>query len=110
GSGFRFGRTAWGRVVDGDLAAVVLGGLDHRTQQPQVVYAVCEAGGPLEPLDAGDLFQERAGLEHEQVVLAVVDAGEVHRQAAGDVGVLRTHQDLPVTLGDKVRRAVDVLE
>jgi hypothetical protein len=48
--------------------------------------------------------------EGEQVVLAVAHAGEVHRQAAGQVGVRRPHQHMPVALGHAVGGAVDEAE
>ena len=48
--------------------------------------------------EAGDLLEERAGLVAEGVVLAESDAGRVHGQAAGDVGVSGAEDDLAVAV------------
>lgn len=46
----------------------------------------------------GDLFQERPGLVAEGVVLAEADFGGVHGEAAGDVGVAPSEDDLAVAV------------
>ena len=56
------------------------------------------AGQGLLFAEAGDLFEERAGLVAERVVLAEADFGGVHGQAAGDVGVARAEDDLAVAV------------
>ena len=49
-------------------------------------------------VDAGDLFEERPGLVGEGVVLAEADAGGVHGEAAGQVGVFGAEDDLAVAV------------
>ena len=87
----------WAGMVDG---AAVAGGLGNRGEQFHVVHALVEgraAGQRGCLVDAGDLFEERPGLVGEGVVLAEPDARGVHRQATGQVRVLRPEDDLPVT-------------
>ena len=79
---------------DLDLGAALGGGLGDGGEQPQVVQPVLEGRHRRQVRHAGDLLEERARLEREQVVLAVADAGEVHRQAAGEVGVRGADRDL----------------
>ena len=54
-----------------------------------------------------DLFEEGAGLVDERVVLAESDAGGVHGHAAGQVGMLRAEDDLPVAGGAGVAVQVE---
>src|SRR5690349_9538733 len=78
---------------DLDLGAALGGGLGDGCQQPQVVQPVLEGRHRREVPDAGHLLEEGPRLEGEQVVLAVADTGEVHREAAGEVRVRRADRD-----------------
>ena len=49
-------------------------------------------------VDAGDLLEEGPRLIGESVVLTEADARGIHRQAAGQVRVIGTEDDLPVTV------------
>ena len=59
------------------------------------------------PCDAGDLLEERAGLVAEEVADAEGAAGEVHRQAALDVGVGGAGEDLVVAVESVAAQLAD---
>ena len=61
--------------------------------------------------NACDLLEERARLVGECVVLPEADTRGVHREPAGDVGVLRSEDHLPVPVlgrGDIVQEELDL--
>src|SRR6478609_10781965 len=94
-SGERDGRSvgrgrAGDRVDDGEVAQAVLEGRDGR-----------------QTLDAGDLLEEGAALVAEEVADTEGDAGEVHRQAALDVGVGRAGEHLVVAVEAVVAQLAD---
>ena len=53
----------------------------------------------------GDLVEEGAGLVDEAVVVPGADAGRVHGQAAGDVGVVDADDDPAEAVGRRARRS-----
>jgi hypothetical protein len=75
------------------------GGPDDGLLQEQGVQAVGERGVAGQLVAAGDLVEEGAGLVDEAVVVAGADARGVHRQAAGDVGVVDADDDAAEAVG-----------
>ena len=72
-----------------------------------MLWSPCGQGGHGRELaDAGDLVEERPGLPGEQVVLAVADRREVHRDALLDPRVLGADEHRSVAVGLAVRTLV----
>src|SRR3954451_21562730 len=88
----------------------LVGGGHDRLDDLEVVQAVGHVRAGRELADAGDLVQERLGLVDEEVVLAVADGREVHRQALGDVRVPGPGEHRPRAVHRLRRDAVDDAE
>src|SRR6185436_8075569 len=76
---------------DGGVGGGVGGSPHDRLLNGEAVQPVGEGRVRRDVLQAGDLVEERTRLVDEAVVVAGADAGRVHRQPTGDVGVLDAH-------------------
>ena len=86
---------------DGDRRPVGRRGGGDRGEDLHVVDALVErraAGERGLCRQPGHLLEERPGLVGEGIVLTEADAGRVHRQPAGHIGVLGTEDDLAVAV------------